>query len=168
MRFTCFRMIYNEQSMFSLYVIIMSHTSFRVNPHSRVCLNVKEPLAWSRSHIWSLSDSNVIRTHNHLVWLSGWAYVYELSGCGFQSRCCHLKYVFLLENKLYFDLKGRNIACRRTYQCKENNIFFLGEPVYWYKSPSDYVTDYTTHLINVKMILGHLGITLNQILIQLW
>ena len=67
MRFTCFRMIYNEQSMFSLYVIIMSHTSFRVNPHSRVCLNVKEPLAWSRSHIWSLSHSNVIRTHNHLV-----------------------------------------------------------------------------------------------------
>ena len=50
-----------------LYVIIMSHTSFRVNPHSIVCLNVKELLARSRRHIWSLSDSNVIRTHNHLV-----------------------------------------------------------------------------------------------------
>ena len=50
-----------------LYVIIMSRTSFRVNPHSIVCLNVKELLARSRRHIWRLSDSNVIRTDNHLV-----------------------------------------------------------------------------------------------------
>ena len=50
-----------------LYVIIMSRTSFRVNPHSIVCLNVKELLARSSSHIWDLSDNNVIRTHNHLV-----------------------------------------------------------------------------------------------------
>ena len=45
----------------------MSRTIFRVNPHSIVCLNVKELLARSRPHIWSLSDSNVIRIHNHLV-----------------------------------------------------------------------------------------------------
>ena len=45
----------------------MSHKSFRVNPHSIVCLNVKELLAQSRCHIWNLSDSNLIRTHNHLV-----------------------------------------------------------------------------------------------------
>ena len=45
----------------------MSHTSFRVNPHSIVCLNVKELLVQRRHHIWSLSDSNDIRTHNHLV-----------------------------------------------------------------------------------------------------
>ena len=32
-------------------VIIMSHMSFRVNPHSIVCLNVKEVLARSRRHI---------------------------------------------------------------------------------------------------------------------
>ena len=49
-----------------LYVIIMSRTSFRVNPHSIVCLNVKELLARSRCHTWNLSDSNGIRTHNHL------------------------------------------------------------------------------------------------------
>ena len=49
---------------FCLYVIIMSR---RVNPHSIVCMNVEELLAWSRRNIWSLSDSNVIRTHNHLV-----------------------------------------------------------------------------------------------------
>ena len=45
----------------------MSHTSLRVNPHSIVCMNVKELLGWSRRHIWSLSDRNVIPTHNHLV-----------------------------------------------------------------------------------------------------
>ena len=50
-----------------LYVIIMSCTSFRENPHSVVCLNVKELLSRSRHHIWILSDSNVISTHNHLV-----------------------------------------------------------------------------------------------------
>ena len=50
-----------------MYVIIMSRTSFRLNPHSVVLLNVKKLLARSRRHIWSLSDSNVIRTHNHLV-----------------------------------------------------------------------------------------------------
>ena len=44
-----------------LYVIIMQHTSFRVNPHYIVCLNVKELLARSRRHIESLSDSNGIR-----------------------------------------------------------------------------------------------------------
>ena len=50
-----------------LYVIIMSRASFRVNPHSIVCLNVNELLAWSKRHIWSLSDCNKIRTHNQLV-----------------------------------------------------------------------------------------------------
>ena len=34
----------------------MSCTSFRVNPHSIVCLNVKELLTRSRHQIWSLSD----------------------------------------------------------------------------------------------------------------
>ena len=47
--------------------VIMSRKSFRVNPHFIVCLNVKELLAQSRRHIWSLSGSNGIRTHNHLV-----------------------------------------------------------------------------------------------------
>ena len=46
----------------------MSRTSFRRNPHSIVCMNVKQFLARSRCHIWILSDSNEIRTHNHLVW----------------------------------------------------------------------------------------------------
>ena len=31
------------------------------------CLNNKELLAQNRNHIWTLSDSNSVRTHNHLV-----------------------------------------------------------------------------------------------------
>ena len=49
-----------------LYVI-MSRTSFRVNLHSMVCLNVKQLLARSTRHILRLSDRSVIRTNNHLV-----------------------------------------------------------------------------------------------------
>ena len=45
----------------------MSPTSFRVNPQFIVCLYDKELLARSRCHIWCLSDSNKIWTHNHLV-----------------------------------------------------------------------------------------------------
>ena len=45
----------------------MSRTSFRVNPHSIVCLDVKEFLARSRRHIRSLGDSNGTWTHNDLV-----------------------------------------------------------------------------------------------------
>ena len=30
--------------------------------------------------------SSIIRP----LWLDGWVFVYELSGCGFESRCCHL------------------------------------------------------------------------------
>ena len=80
-----------------------------------ICLDVKELLARSRREIWSLSDCNLTRTHNHLVhkwtlnhlaklakWLScvvntylnGWVFVYELSGCGFESSCSHLNFRF--------------------------------------------------------------------------
>ena len=50
-----------------LYVIIILSASFRVNRHSIVCLNVKEVLARTRCHFWSLSDNNEIPTQKHLV-----------------------------------------------------------------------------------------------------
>ena len=66
-------------------------------------LNVKELLAWNRRDIWKLSDCNGTRMHRTdkysqhsliiwLVWLNGWVLVYELSGCEFESRCCHLNF----------------------------------------------------------------------------
>ena len=45
----------------------MSGTSFGVNPHCIVCLNVKELFARSSRHICSVVDNNGIRTDNHLV-----------------------------------------------------------------------------------------------------
>ena len=106
-----------KQLIMWLYVIIMSHTSFRVNLHyslpechitsclkqvtylkfkwwylhAIICLNVTELLTWSRCHIWSLSVSNRIQTHNHLVHKrNGLVLVYELSGSGFEFCYCHL------------------------------------------------------------------------------
>ena len=49
-----------------LYVLVMSHIRFRVNPHYS-CLNVKELLGRSRCEIWRWSDCNWTRTQNHLV-----------------------------------------------------------------------------------------------------
>ena len=85
-----------------VYVLIMSRTCFRVNQSTLYsCLNVKEVLAQSRHEIWSLSDCKWTRTHNHLIskgtfnhlanWLNGWVFVYEVSGCGFDSSCSHRK-----------------------------------------------------------------------------
>ena len=74
-----------------LHVIIISRTSFRVNPHSIVCLNVKELPAWSRCHIWNLSDYNRIQTHNHLVhkWkLNHLAKLANVGNCGSRILIC--------------------------------------------------------------------------------
>ena len=49
-----------------LYVIIMSCNRSRSEYTLCSCLNVKELLTQNRRHIWSLSNSNGTRTHNHL------------------------------------------------------------------------------------------------------
>ena len=45
------------------------HVTYKFQAESTICicLNVKELLARSRCHTWSLSNSNGIRTHNQLV-----------------------------------------------------------------------------------------------------
>ena len=58
------------------------------------CLNVNEILPQNRHDIWSSSDSNGIRTHNHLVrkWtLNDWNW----RDCGFMSRCSHNYFSFI-------------------------------------------------------------------------
>ena len=89
------------------------HVTYAFQSESTVysCLNIKELLAQNRRGISSLSDSNRIRTHNHLVhnetlnqlakldnnwavlwvlalniYLNGWVFVSKLIGCGFVSR----------------------------------------------------------------------------------
>ena len=72
------------------------------------CLNVEELLTRNRRDIWSLSDCNRTRNHNHLVrkrtlnhlshssiWpvpLDGWVFAHKLSG--FNSCCSHLDIYF--------------------------------------------------------------------------
>ena len=69
------------------------------------CLNVKQLLSRNRCNIGSLSKSNGIRTHNHLVYkqrLNGIGAngtgiyvrdgIYERNVCAFESRCCHLNF----------------------------------------------------------------------------
>ena len=81
------------------YTVCSYHVTYAFQSESTLysCLNVKELLARNRREIWSLSDCNWTRTHNHLVHkrtlnhlASGWVFVYKLSGCGFESICSHL------------------------------------------------------------------------------
>ena len=93
-------------------MLLLCHVQTSEWSHTLVCLNVKELLAWRRRHYWSLDDSNWMWTHNHLVrkrTLNGWMFVYELSGCGFESCCCHLEIIlvqwinyFRSSNKLFW------------------------------------------------------------------
>ena len=54
------------------------------------CLNVRELLVWSRREIWSLNDSNWIRTYSHLIHKR--MFLYEVSEYGFESSCCHFAF----------------------------------------------------------------------------
>ena len=74
----------------------------------------------------NISDSNGIQTHNHLVRkrtlnnlakltslsLSFWVLVHELSGCGFESHCCHLN--FRYDACLEQGVLWQTIECRLT------------------------------------------------------
>ena len=95
-------------------------------------LNVKELFTRNRRDIWSLSDSNGIRTHNHLVrkrtlnhlakrpvWLNGWVFVYELSRCGFESRYCHISFCVHIIWKHYraSDLSSGDIKYNLNDRC---------------------------------------------------
>ena len=69
-----------------------------------ICLNVKELLAPSRREIWSLSDCNWTRTHNHLVhkrtlnhlaklakWLSSVVSTYLYGAFYWMFLSCHVR-----------------------------------------------------------------------------
>ena len=86
-------------------LIVCSYVTYTFQSESKLysCLNVKELPARNRRKMWSLSDCNRTRTHNHLVCkrtLNHLAklvfnhlakvFVYKLSGCGVESHCSHL------------------------------------------------------------------------------
>ena len=84
--------------IFYLYVTIMSRTNFRVNPHPIVCVNVKKLLARNRHHIWSLSDSNEIRTHIHLVHKRTLNHLAKLVNSLLHIFCSNLQYLNKIPN----------------------------------------------------------------------
>ena len=102
-----------------LYVLIMSRTHFRVNPLSIIAwmsrnsllkAGVKSKFKWLQlERGFTLKRVRDIRTCNQMqrtdkysqhssiiwpVWLNGWVFLYELSGCGFESSCSHLNFRF--------------------------------------------------------------------------
>ena len=78
------------RKVFALYRLKQSYTAF-----FKTFLSV-----WKTSDL-HISDRSGTRTHNHLVrkWTlshlaNGWVFVYELSVCGFESRCSHLNFSY--------------------------------------------------------------------------
>ena len=102
------------------YITCALQSEFKLD----ICLNVKELLAPNKPDIWTLSDSNGSRTHNHLIfkwtlqhlakltiWLSSVVNT-DLYG-GFEFMFLHVTYAFQSESTLYFclnvkELFGRN------------------------------------------------------------
>ena len=50
-------------------IVCFYHVTYEFESESTLCsfLIVREFLAWSRRHVWRLSDCNGTRTHDHLV-----------------------------------------------------------------------------------------------------
>ena len=61
----CFFLILNLKKMLFLIVLVMTHTRFRVNPHSMVTWMSRNSLL--EAETWRLSDCNWTWTQNHLV-----------------------------------------------------------------------------------------------------
>ena len=45
------------------------------------------------------------------IWLNGWVFVYKLSCCGFESRCCHLKLLCFLTFGFFSECTFLRLQC---------------------------------------------------------
>ena len=97
-----------------LYITMVSLTSSRVNLHPIFCLNVNKVPARSRCHIWSLGDSDMIRTLNHLVRLTS-TQPFSQTGqmiklfCEYVSvRCIWLKVIIM--SRMSFRVNLQSVA----------------------------------------------------------
>ena len=61
------------------------------------------------------------------VWLNGWELVYKLSGCGFESRCCHLIF------KLWFFVRvfSKTLIVNYVVFTMQLDSLCLASWVYW-------------------------------------
>ena len=99
----------------------MSRTRFRVNLHN--LHNIKRLLARNKRDIWSLSDSNKIQTHKHLVrkqtlnhlpkLAKWWSCVVSTNLYGaFDSFYYNITYAFQSESKLYRCLNVKKLLAQ--------------------------------------------------------
>ena len=116
--------LFLSQTLNCLYVISMPCMSFRVNPHSMVFLNVKELLAQRTRHIWSLSDSNEIRTHNHLVHKQTLNHLAELTSLTkWSSICSRTKWLWVWISLLWLNLNCTAMNKAFSQRCYTKNLF---------------------------------------------
>ena len=75
-----------------LYVLIMSHTCFRVYIFT-LCLPECQGTP-CLTQAWNLKFKWLQWNSNPQTGLNGWLFLYKLSGCGFESCCSHLNFRF--------------------------------------------------------------------------
>ena len=61
--------------------------------HKQTCIHDMIRLYTQMHHTEKYSQHSSITWP---VWLNGWVFVFEISGCGFKSRCSHLNFKFLI------------------------------------------------------------------------
>ena len=89
--------IMNVESFVFLYAFYLAFLAFHFCRFSIIIIkqNIKELFAQNRGDIWILSDCNKIRTYNNFVrkqTLKHSVFIYEISGCGLESRYSRLQH----------------------------------------------------------------------------
>ena len=90
-------------AMLCLHIIIVSRTRFRVNLHSVVTWMSRNPLLQTGAISKVLSDSNGIRTHNHLVRKLTLNHLAKSTPCSYLNvkeylQCCAFQVIFSLRD----------------------------------------------------------------------
>ena len=79
-----------------LYVLIMSCTHFRVNPHSIVSWMLRNSLLETgiKYEVWVTATGLEPKTIDIIFIYLLTPFIYDLSGCWFESRCSYLNFRF--------------------------------------------------------------------------
>ena len=100
----------------SNYLMILLLNSFQISSYfsnnSSAFIKMGIYLVSSKSLLYAcICGRNM---HKGLFWLNGGLFFYELSGCGFESCCCHLN----LRYYTFFEQGDQaTIECRFTLKC---------------------------------------------------
>ena len=66
--------------------------------------------------------------NQHSIFYLGWVFIYELSGCRFESRCCHLKRVFQENKASRFDVLCFLVFALLAYYRRNSLLAYLKLP----------------------------------------